>query len=98
LDCIDPIRQPRTSLGHFASALKLLRDFPNDAQNISYPLLILQGTGDSILDPLGVINFLNRYHGGQKELHLYKNAEHSLFNDMNAQQIYSDIQNWLKKF
>jgi len=61
------------------------------------PILILQGTADSILEPGGAKILYQSLKSNNKELKFFKNADHSLFMDSNSQKIYGIIQVWIEK-
>jgi acylglycerol lipase len=96
-DRIDTIRQPRTTMRHFAYALFMLDLFHKVGHQIKKPHLILQGTADSILEPEGAIQLFNTLKHVKRRIRLFKNADHSLFYDLNSQQIYEEILNWIQK-
>lgn len=97
-DINDPLINDWIYLGNFRSLASLFIHFQDYIKNIDLPILILQGTGDSILDPVGAFDIFNLVKSKKKKIKYYKNANHSLFMDKNSQAIYQDIMKWAIEF
>lgn len=95
LDQIDRIRGPKTSARHLRNALNLIRLFPARAHEIRKPTLILEGTDDQFIDPIGSLELAHRMTHTYRKVHLYKGADHSLFFDKHSQRVYDDIIHWI---
>lgn len=90
----DPLINRRHYLITFRSLGILFMEFHHLIPNISVPTLILQGTGDSILDPTGARLLYDEINSPDKTIKFYSKANHSQFMDENSQQIYTDIHSW----
>ena len=65
------------------------------AHHIRLPLLILQGTGDLIVDPKGGQLLHDRAATSDKTLRLYKGLYHDLVHEPERQQVRADLIEWL---
>lgn len=96
-DSHDILHANPVSLGMLFNLLNLFHTtLPNIKNKILKPILICQGTGDKLLDPYGAYELYQHISFPDKTLQFYRNANHSLLMDQNAQKIYSDIYLWLK--
>ena len=70
-----------------------------NAQNISHPTLIMQGTADQLVSPDGVKEFFENLTVKDKELVLLDGAYHSLYSDpaMAEQKGWDKLRNWIQK-
>lgn len=93
----DILRNKRVSLRNVANLLKALAPLQSIAKYIEKPLLILQGTGDKVLNPFGAKILFDRTKSSVKKLVYFKDANHSLFMDKNSQNIYEIIDDWTRK-
>ncbi len=66
------------------------------AANIRVPLLILQGTGDRLVQPRGAIELYERASSADKTLRLYEGLYHELLNEPEREQVLADIMAWLE--
>jgi pimeloyl-ACP methyl ester carboxylesterase len=98
VDFFDPIRVYFLTAMDLITTTKLICDFPNEVENITVPTLILEGTADSLCDPVGAHQMYKKIKNQKKKLIIYRGAEHSLFNDVNSKKIYEDIYNWILSF
>ena len=96
-DSHDILHANPVSLGLLFNLLHLFRTtLPNIKNKILKPILICQGTGDKLLDPVGALVLYQNISFPDKTLRFYRDANHSLLMDQNAQKVYSDIYSWLK--
>lgn len=59
------------------------------------PLLLIHGTADSIASPDGSRTFFSDVNFEDKTLKLYEGGFHQSFIDINRQQVFADIAQWL---
>jgi acylglycerol lipase len=81
----------RTGAEILAAAPRLLRSAPR----IRLPLLILQGTGDVVVDFRGAEELHRRAGSPDKTLKLYPGLYHDLVNEPERQQVLDDLVEWL---
>ncbi len=97
-DIHDLIKRRTLTFRSVKTLLRVLVPLEYTIRNVSKPLLILQGTGDGILDPIGSKVLFNNVRSKIKKLVYFKNANHSLFMDKNAQDMYGIIDEWINSF
>ncbi len=97
VDKIDPIRPEYTTARHFSTVIFLIFRFRRWLSKLKHPVLILEGTDDSIVSPGGAYNMAISQIQNQNKVKLimYKGADHSLYNDKNAKRIFFDIHSWI---
>jgi len=81
----------RTGAEVLAAAPRLL----NSADQIRLPLLILQGTGDVVVDPRGAEELHRRAGSPDKTLKLYPELYHDVLSEPERQQVLDDLLAWL---
>ena len=65
------------------------------AAAIRLPLLILQGTGDRVVDPQGSRQLCARASSDDKTLRLYKGLYHDLLHEPEKEHVVADVVEWL---
>ena len=66
-----------------------------EAEKIRIPVLILQGGADALVDPGGARRFHASVSSADKELEIYAEKFHEIFNDPGHDQVFADIREWL---
>lgn len=66
-----------------------------NAGDITLPLLILQGTADTIVDPTGAQNLYEKAGSSDKTLTLYQDFFHEIFNEPDHKRVLEDVHTWL---
>jgi acylglycerol lipase len=79
-----------------AELLKTMNKLQSTISELSLPILILQGTADRISDPSGSKMLFDGVGSKDKTLKLYEDFYHEIFNDPERQQVFLDMENWLK--
>jgi alpha-beta hydrolase superfamily lysophospholipase len=59
------------------------------------PLLVIHGTGDSLVSPEGSRRFVHGITFSDVEFREYEGGYHELFNDIIRDQVLIDVKNWL---
>ncbi len=72
--------------------------FRSRVAKIQLPILILQGTGDKTLDPVGSRLIFSKVGSRKKKCIFYFGANHSLMMDQNSQAIFADIRAWVEQW
>ena len=72
----DPLLVRYFSLYMMTAVNKLLKSMPKHAKAADYPLLLLQGTEDNIVDPKGAEAIFNAWKCKEKEFHLVEGGSH----------------------
>jgi acylglycerol lipase len=79
-----------------AELLKTMDQLRSSIAELSLPILIMHGTGDRISDPSSSQMIYDGASSRDKTLKLYDGFYHEIFNDPGRQQVFSDMENWLK--
>jgi acylglycerol lipase len=78
-----------------AELLDAMRRIEAGAASVRLPLLVLQGTGDAVVDPSGSRVFFDGATSPDKTLKLYEGLYHDLFGEPEREQILADVRAWL---
>ena len=93
----DLLHLKRISLNLLINLLKIMKNTLKTVEkNFKIPILICQGTGDTLLDYSGAKLLYNKININDKKIIYYKNANHSLLFDKNSIKIYYDLLKWIK--
>jgi len=65
------------------------------AEAISAPLLVLQGTGDRVVDPRGADDLVRRAGSPDKTLRRYDGLFHEVLSEPEREQVFADLAGWL---
>ena len=79
-----------------AELLKTMENLQSKISELSLPLLILHGMADRISDPSSSRILFDGTGSKDKTLKLYEGFYHEIFNDPGCQQVFSDMDDWLK--
>ena len=82
-----------TRLG--AELLKALKKLQPQTSSIKLPVLIMHGTVDRLANLEGSTALYESVGSIDKTLRLYDGAHHDIFNDLNNEPVFSDLNNWL---
>jgi acylglycerol lipase len=77
--------------------LKTMEQLRSGMVGLSLPILIMHGTGDRISDPSSSQMLHDGVSSKDKTLKLYDGFYHEIFNDPGCQQVFSDMESWLKQ-
>ena len=78
-----------------AEILAAAQQMLDSAEAVRTPLLILQGTGDRIVDPNGSRQFHERAAAKDKTLRMYDGLYHELLSEPERDQVMADLIAWL---
>jgi alpha-beta hydrolase superfamily lysophospholipase len=76
--------------------LKTMNKLQSTISELSLPVLIMQGTADRISDPSSSKMLFDGASSKDKTLKLYEDFYHEIFNDPERQQVFLDMEKWLK--
>lgn len=95
LRAIDPLVHdkisPRLYFGFAEAQHRVLAD----SRRLAVPTLILQGTGDKVVDPKGALEFNVGGPHAMVRLNIYPGGYHEIFNDTERAQAIKDLVGWL---
>ncbi len=93
----DELRLKELSPRFLIGMAKWLKKAFTNAENITHPTLIMQGTDDQLVSPDGVKEFFEKLTVQDKEFILLDGAYHSLYSDpaMVQQKGWDKLRNWI---
>jgi alpha-beta hydrolase superfamily lysophospholipase len=68
-----------------------------NANQINVPILIMQGTDDLIVEPDCAQTLVDGVNSSDKELIWYDGFYHEIFNELERESVYADLDAWLAK-
>jgi alpha-beta hydrolase superfamily lysophospholipase len=78
-----------------AELFKAMKSFPESAPRLGIPVLVLHGTGDTVV-PLAVVEgVLARLGPVDKTVHRYEGLYHEVFNEPERERVIGDLLDWL---
>ncbi|MGF1589675.1 MAG: alpha/beta hydrolase [Pleurocapsa sp.] len=96
--CAQDRLRHRQGTARLATELLQTIDWINaHAREIKIPILILHGGADTITPLKSSQIFFEHLTIADKEIHEYPDSYHELHNDLNYQEVLTDMENWLKK-
>jgi len=78
-----------------SEVLNVIEWIKEHAQDLQLPILMIHGGADRINLPSGSSNFISRVVFPDKKLLLYPGCFHELHNDLNRQEVLTDLTRWL---
>jgi alpha-beta hydrolase superfamily lysophospholipase len=76
--------------------MKTMTKLQSGMSELTLPILIMQGTQDRISDPSSSQMLFDGVSSKDKTMKLYEGFYHEIFNDPERQQVFSDMETWLK--
>ena len=92
----DPLVHGKISARLYAEWRRAADDNLAHAQEIPIPFLILAGTDDRLIDPAGSQE-LHEKSPGKSELRMLAGRYHEPFNDLDSDEVFSTIAEWVRK-
>ncbi len=80
-----------------AELLKTMRHVTKHAAKIRLPIMIAQGSADSLVDPDGAQLLYDLVGSEDKTIKLYDGFYHEIFNEPEHGQVLKDVQLWVEK-
>jgi len=78
------------------SALKTFDIILNNMSNIEWPVLLLQGTADLLIQPSGTQLFYDTIQSKDKSLKKYDGYYHDIFNEIGKEKVIQDMISWIQ--
>jgi acylglycerol lipase len=66
-----------------------------EMENITLPLIIVQGSEDKLVDPQGAQLLYNKVGSRDKTLNIYEGLYHEIHNEPERSIMFKDVENWL---
>ncbi len=93
----DPLIQRSVTVRWFFEMLSALGLAHREADHLSLPVLILQGTADRTTDPVAPEEWLPCTKSANGQIIKYPDGLHELLNDTNWQAVCADLIDWLER-
>jgi lysophospholipase len=93
----DPLVSKTTTAIWFEETMNACRLAPYKASLINMPILIMQGEQDGIADNQASQKFFDKIKSPNKILKVWEGAYHELFNEINKDEIYQYLYQYLHK-
>lgn len=91
----DPLVHHLVSARWFAEATRAMEEVKEQANRITLPILVMHGTADRLANNQATKAFFEKIASDDKELILYKDYYHELFNEPEKEEIYKRVTDWL---
>ena len=79
-----------------AELLNAMEIVSDNAEKITLPLIILQGTADTLVDPEGARMLYENVDSEDKTLNIYDGFFHEVFNEPDNSKVLRDVETWLE--
>jgi len=79
-----------------AELLNVIEKLPSQIHEITLPILIMHGTADRLSDPASSKMLFDGVSSKDKTLKYYEGFYHEIFNDPERQQVFLEMETWLK--
>jgi alpha-beta hydrolase superfamily lysophospholipase len=80
-----------------AELLNEIQSLPAQISKITLPILIMHGSADRLSDPASSKTLFDGVSSKDKTLKYYEGFYHEIFNDAQRQQVFTDMEEWLKR-
>jgi alpha-beta hydrolase superfamily lysophospholipase len=80
-----------------AELLNEIQSLPAQISKITLPILIMHGSADRLSDPASSKTLFDGVSSKDKTLKYYEGFYHEIFNDAQRQQVFADMEEWLKR-
>ena len=79
-----------------AELIRAMQQVRTQATTINLPLLILQGSNDTLVNPAGAQMLYDRAASTDKQIKIYNGLYHEIFNEPEHEQVLGDVELWLE--
>jgi alpha-beta hydrolase superfamily lysophospholipase len=79
-----------------AEMLSAMQRITAEAEKITLPFIVLQGSSDSLVDPAGAQMLYDKASSLDKTIKIYDGLYHEIFNEPERDQVLRDVENWLE--
>jgi alpha-beta hydrolase superfamily lysophospholipase len=91
----DPMVSSKISARFGAEFMACIDRLQSTAGNIDVPLLMFHGSADQIIPVAGTQHFFEQLNCADKTLKIYQDGFHEPHNDLQKQEVFQDIAQWL---
>lgn len=93
----DPLRHDKISPRLFLGMVEGFQEIKNAAKDIHLPIIIQLAGKEKVVSTPESENFFNNITSKKKELYIYADSYHEIFNDLDRKLAFKDLLNFLKK-
>lgn len=79
-----------------AESLSAMLRVTEEAGKITLPILIVQGSQDSLVEPAGAQMLYDKASSEDKSLKIYEGLYHEVFNEPECDRVLKDVEDWLE--
>jgi alpha-beta hydrolase superfamily lysophospholipase len=94
----DPLRHDRISPGVYIGFLQAFEFVHKQAPNLSMPTLLQLAGQDTVVSNIDSEKFFETLGSPLKTKHIYHDALHEIYNDLDRQSCFNDILNFIRPF
>jgi alpha-beta hydrolase superfamily lysophospholipase len=91
----DPLVHDRITAGLYGRVIARGESFIRRAEELKVPFLLMQGGADRIVDPAGSEALFRAATAPGRAFRLYPGMYHEIFNEVDRERVFRDIENWL---
>jgi alpha-beta hydrolase superfamily lysophospholipase len=91
----DPLVHNQITAGLYGDTIARGEEFIRRAPELRVPFLLLHGADDQVVDPVGSRRFYDRATAADRAFRLYPGLYHEIFNEVEHERVFQDIENWL---
>jgi alpha-beta hydrolase superfamily lysophospholipase len=91
----DPLVHGVASTRFYTELMRAADETTRDAGKLTLPCLIMQGSGDGIVDPSATEDFFKRVASADKTLKVYDGFYHEVLNEPGKEELLREISTWL---
>jgi alpha-beta hydrolase superfamily lysophospholipase len=93
----DPlVHTGKTTARLAAEMLKAMKYVSSQANKITLPIIIVQGSADKLVDPAGAQMLYDTVSSTDKEIRIYEGFYHEVFNEPEHDKVLRDVERWLE--
>lgn len=93
----DPLVSRKVSANWFAEATRAMQELNEWAPRITLPLIVMHGTEDRLASVDATRSLFERIGSSDKEIVIYPNFYHELFNEPEKQDVFDRVTAWIDK-
>ncbi|NOY76733.1 MAG: alpha/beta hydrolase [Calditrichaeota bacterium] len=93
----DPLVHSKITARFYVEMTRAMEEVFRKAGEFTFPVLIIQGEEDPLVDPEGAKMLFKTIGSSDKDLRLYPGSYHEVFHDRAREQAFRDVSGWLEK-
>lgn len=93
----DPLVAHKISGSMFIECNKAINYIKKNMHNFNYPVFILHGSDDKIVDKQDSITLFENINSRYKKIKIYAGMYHEILNEFERDEVIADINNWIRK-